>query len=98
MLSDGLHNKVDIKKMSRPQSNRKDVVNQVNEEDPSFKNIPCRIVRYEKVIFDQDITLQAGDLIIDLDTQEEFQVKNRKKVHGLQKLHHTAYEIERKRV
>lgn len=59
----------------------------------------CRIVREEKAIFKEDIGLQEGDIIKDINTQARYRVKGLKtRNHSRKQFEFVKYPIERERL
>jgi hypothetical protein len=100
MFEDGLHNIVDIYRINRTTSsgNRNHLPNVKVSDTPDMLNVPCRIIKDEKVIFADEIILNDGDTIQDLETGVIYEIRkkdnNLYRIKGLKnKVHHSSYSI-----
>ncbi|WP_129596027.1 hypothetical protein [Anaerophilus nitritogenes] len=96
---DGLMDKVNIYKLNRTFSNRTSKNKMANSEVPDMKNVPCRIIKNEKILFEKEIDLVNGDVIEEINTGEKFTITDDGYiVRGMNTFHHTKYTIEKKRI
>lgn len=95
MFIKGLINSVDISPMERNTSNRisKD---QVQNKEVTMKNIRCRIVKDEKIMFESPIILSNGDLIKDIDSDNNYEVEGEYKAVGFN-VHHRTYKVKKRK-
>lgn len=97
MFIDGLHNRVAIYNLEHIGTGKLDHDKIINMT-PKYAELPCRIIKGEKAIFDQDIDLKQGDVLFELRTQKQYNVKEVKKINGLNGFHHLSCQIDRRRV
>ena len=98
MFRNGLHQLVDIKFIVRNMSNRtvKDDIKLA--EKPDMIDVPCRIIRGEKIIFGETVLLRDGYEIRNQDDGVVYEVRGGgKRVRGIGKVHHSTYDIDLKK-
>jgi len=93
MFENGLHNRVDIHFLNRDYSNRIKKDNIKISGEPDLKNIPCRILKDEKVIFAGVMMLEDGYTITDIDSKTVYEIRQGKRIRGIHSTHHSSYEI-----
>lgn len=94
MFIKGLIHNVDIYPMERNTSNRMKK-SQVQTKDVSIENVRCRIVKDEKIMFESSIILGTGDLIKDVDSDNQYMVEDEYKATGFN-IHHRTYKVKKK--
>ena len=98
MFRGGLHQLVDIKYIVRNMSNRtvKDDIKLA--EKPDRTDVPCRIIRGEKIMFDETVLLRDGYEVRNKADGVVYEIRGGgKRVRGIGKVHHSIYEIELKK-
>lgn len=94
MFIKGLIHMVDIYPMKRNTSNRT-AKNQMKADEPVMKDVRCRIVKDERIMFEKDIELNIGDIIKDKVTDKEYMVEDEYIATGLN-VHHRSYIVKKK--
>lgn len=94
MYNKGLIHVVDIYPMQRNTSNRISK-NQMKADEATIKNVPCRIIKDEKIMFEPDIILKVGDVIKDTSKDREYMVEDEYIASGF-KVHHRSYKVKKK--
>ena len=94
MFKDGFHNVVDIYFMNNGAENRTTKRNMFLSDEPDLQNVPCRINKDRKVIFDAKVKLLAGYVIKEVNTNMTYKVIRGNRVFGISKVHHSSYTIE----
>ena len=96
MFKKGLIHKVDIKPIERKTSNRLNK-NQMRNKETTMKDVECRVIKDEKIMFNPDIKLKTGDLIVFKAANKDFTVTDEYIATGFN-IHHRTYGVERKRI
>lgn len=94
MFIDGLYNRVAIYPVVHNMVNRKVKDQVANSQEPRWVDVPCRIIKAEKALFEPSIVLEPGDVIEDRADGMRYEVVKEKAVYGLQAQHHNSYEIK----
>lgn len=97
MMRDGLHNQVNIYNLSDVGTGMLNH-DRVLDTAPKYKDISCRIIKDEKVLFEQDILIRQGDVLYDVKTKRQHNIKEVKRVNGLNGFHHLSCKVELRRV
>ncbi len=97
MFLDGLHNRVAIYNLEHIGTGKLDHDKVLNMK-PKYQEVPCRIIKDEKALFQKDITLKEGDVLYDLKTKKQYNIKEVKRINGLNGFHHLSCQINRRRV
>lgn len=96
MFIDGLYNRVAIYNLSDV-GGRLDH-DKVLDSIPKYKEMACRIVKDDKVLFEEDIILKQGDVLYDLKTKKQYNLKEVKRINGLNGFHHLSCKVDLRRV
>lgn len=94
MYSNGLIHRVDIYPMERNTSNRLSK-NQMKADEVVIENVPCRIIKGEKVMFGPEVILKTGDVAKDVNSGAEYMVEGEYIASGF-KVHHRSYKVKNK--
>ncbi|CAK7055858.1 hypothetical protein [Tissierella sp.] len=95
MFIKGLIHRVDIYPMKRNTSNRTSKA-QVQTEERTMENVKCRIIKDEKIMFESSMVLEKGDLIKDINSNDEYMIEDDGyKAIGFD-VHHRTYKIKKK--
>lgn len=94
MLINGFHNKVDIYFLNDGAETRTTKHNKFLSKTPDLKNVPCRIIKDIKVMFEPHIKLMPGYVIKEINTDMTYKVIKGNSITGLIKPHHSSYLIE----
>lgn len=97
MFIDGLHNRVAIYNLEHIGTGKLDHDKIINMT-PKYAELPCRIIKDEKAIFDQDIDLKQGDVLYDLKTKKQYNIQEVKRINGLNGFHHLSCQVDKRRV
>lgn len=94
MFEDGLHNSVNIYPKVHNTDTRVVKDQLANSKEPAQYNVPCRIIRETKALFQPEIILKSGDLLEDMADGTRYEIIKVKTVYGLSEAHHRSYEIK----
>ncbi|HZK34627.1 MAG TPA: hypothetical protein VFD33_04890 [Bacillota bacterium] len=82
--------------MERNTSNRTSK-NQMKADQATQEDVACRIVKEEKIMFNPDVILKAGDVIKDKETGREYMVEDEYIANSF-RVHHRTYKVKKKAI